>query len=61
MTHRDKPAMDLPTANRRLAEGCDLSRQEMQAVMRLIMNGEATAAQLGAFFGGLDDQRRERR
>ncbi len=45
--------MDLPTANRRLAEGCDLSRQEMQAVMRLIMNGEATAAQLGAFLAAL--------
>ena len=41
--------MQLPEANRRLLAGQDLSRQEMQAVMRRIMSGEAGAGQLGAF------------
>ena len=45
--------IDLPTANRRLAGGDDLTRDEMQSVMRIIMNGEATAAQVGAFLMGL--------
>ena len=41
--------MDLPAANRKLAAGEDLSREEMQSVMTLIMSGEATDAQIGAF------------
>ncbi len=45
--------MDLPTANRRLAGGEDLSRDEMRAVMGLIMGGEATPAQVGAFLTAL--------
>ena len=45
--------MDLPTANRRLAAGGDLSRDQMQGVMRLMMGGESTPAQLGAFLAAL--------
>ena len=45
--------MDLPTANRRLAAGEDLNRAEMQSVMRVIMQGEATPAQTGAFLTAL--------
>lgn len=45
--------MDLPSANRRLAAGNDLSRDEMQSVMRQIMSGEATDAQIGAFLAAL--------
>ena len=41
--------MDLPAANRKLAAGEDLTREEMQSVMSLIMSGEATDAQIGAF------------
>ncbi|MDD9858563.1 MAG: anthranilate phosphoribosyltransferase [Gammaproteobacteria bacterium] len=45
--------MDLQDANRRLAAGQDLSRAEMQSVMRVIMRGEATPAQIGAFLTAL--------
>lgn len=45
--------MDLPAATRHLAVGKDLSRDEMQSVMRLIMHGEATPAQIGAFLTAL--------
>ena len=45
--------MDLPSANRHLVSGEDLSREQMQAVMRLIMNGDATPAQIGAFLTAL--------
>ncbi len=45
--------MDLPTATRRLAAGNDLKCAEMQSVMRLIMNGEATPAQIGGFLTAL--------
>ncbi|MXZ80001.1 MAG: anthranilate phosphoribosyltransferase [Gammaproteobacteria bacterium] len=45
--------MDLPSANQRLAGGGDLARGEMQAVMRKIMSGEATDAQIGAFLTAL--------
>lgn len=45
--------MDLQTANRRLAAGENLSRDEMQSVMRLIMSGESTPAQIGAFLTAL--------
>ena len=43
--------MQLPEANRLLLAGHDLSREDMQAVMRQIMSGEAGAGQLGAFLG----------
>lgn len=45
--------MDLPTSIRQLAAGQDLSRQEMQDVMSLIMHGEATPSQIGAFLTAL--------
>ena len=45
--------MDLQTANRQLAAGKDLSRDEMQSVMRLIMSGDSTPAQIGAFLTAL--------
>ena len=47
------PSMDLPAAIRRLAAGQDLTRPEMQDVMSLIMHGEATPAQIGAFLTAL--------
>ena len=45
--------MDLQSANRQLAAGQDLSREQMQDVMSLIMHGEATPAQIGAFLTAL--------
>ncbi len=45
--------MDLQSANRRLVAGEDLTRAEMQSVMMLIMSGEATDAQVGAFLTAL--------
>ncbi len=45
--------MDLRGALARLAEGGDLSTEEMADVMRLIMTGEAEDAQIGAFLLGL--------
>lgn len=45
--------MDLPAANRRLAAGENLNRADMQSVMRVIMQGEATPAQIGAFLTAL--------
>ena len=45
--------MNLQTANRRLSAGKNLNRDEMQSVMRLIMSGESTPAQIGAFLAAL--------
>jgi len=45
--------MDLQSANRQLAAGNNLTREQMQDVMRLIMHGEATPAQIGAFLTAL--------
>ncbi len=45
--------MDLQSANRQLAAGKDLTREQMQDVMGLIMRGEATPAQIGAFLTAL--------
>lgn len=45
--------MDLQSANRKLVAGHDLTREEMQDVMGLIMHGEATPAQIGAFLTAL--------
>lgn len=47
------PDMDLPTAIRSVIEGRDLNEGEMDAVMRLIMSGQATPAQIGGFLVGL--------
>ncbi len=41
--------MDIQTAIRAVCERRDLSREQMRAVMRLIMTGEATPAQIGGF------------
>ncbi|HSH29525.1 MAG TPA: anthranilate phosphoribosyltransferase [Thiohalobacter sp.] len=45
--------MDMQTAIRAVTEKRDLSREEMTAVMRLIMTGQATPAQIGGFLVGL--------
>ena len=45
--------MDMPSAIRAVAESRDLSAQEMTEVMRTIMTGDATAAQIGGFLVGL--------
>ncbi|MFT4799350.1 MAG: anthranilate phosphoribosyltransferase [Candidatus Azotimanducaceae bacterium] len=45
--------MDMPGAIARVIEGFDLSKNEMLDVMRLIMTGEATDAQIGGFLVGL--------
>jgi anthranilate phosphoribosyltransferase len=45
--------MDMQGAIRRLTEHHDLSGDEMSAVMRLIMTGQATPAQIGGFLIGL--------
>lgn len=41
--------MNLPQAIKYLAEGRDLTRDEMQTVVRIMMSGQATDAQMGAF------------
>ena len=45
--------MDMKEALNRIASNLDLSRDEMKDVMRIVMNGEATDAQIGAFLMGL--------
>ena len=45
--------MDMPAAIGRVIAREDLSREEMNAVMRLIMTGEATESQIGGFLVGL--------
>ena len=45
--------MDLPTAIAAVVDRRDLSADDMQHVMRLIMTGEATPAQIGGFLVGL--------
>lgn len=45
--------MDMPSAIARVIERENLSREEMTRVMRLIMTGEATPAQIGGFLIGL--------
>jgi len=45
--------MDMPTAIRAVIERRDLHAEEMRAVMRLIMTGVATPAQIGGFLVGL--------
>jgi anthranilate phosphoribosyltransferase len=45
--------MDMPSAIRAVAEHRDLSAAEMVAVMRTIMTGGATPAQIGGFLVGL--------
>ncbi|QSP95226.1 anthranilate phosphoribosyltransferase [Marinobacter salinisoli] len=45
--------MDMKQALNRIASNLDLSRDEMKQVMRIVMQGEATDAQIGAFLMGL--------
>jgi len=45
--------MDMQSAIRRVTEGHDLSAEDMTAIMRCIMTGEATPAQIGGFLVGL--------
>jgi len=45
--------MDMPSALRAVTERRDLSGPQMNAVMRLIMTGQATPAQIGGFLIGL--------
>ena len=45
--------MEMQAAIRRITEGQDLSAGEMTEVMRLIMTGQATPAQMGGFLIGL--------
>jgi anthranilate phosphoribosyltransferase len=45
--------MDLATAIATVIEGRDLDEADMEAVMRLIMTGQATPAQIGGFLVGL--------
>jgi len=45
--------MDMQAAIRAVTERDDLSNEQMQQVMRIIMTGEATAAQIGGFLIGL--------
>jgi anthranilate phosphoribosyltransferase len=45
--------MDMQTAIRAVTERRDLDSSEMEAVMRLIMTGQATPAQIGGFLVGL--------
>lgn len=45
--------MEMQAAIRRLTENHDLSSDEMSDVMRLIMTGQATPAQIGGFLIGL--------
>lgn len=45
--------MDMQTAIRHVTEGHDLSSADMGAIMRTIMTGEATPAQIGGFLVGL--------
>ncbi len=45
--------MDMPAAIRAVTERRDLPAADMEAVMRLIMTGQATPAQIGGFLVGL--------
>lgn len=45
--------MDMQSAIKAITESRDLSGEEMQQVMRTIMTGEATQAQIGGFLVGL--------
>jgi anthranilate phosphoribosyltransferase len=45
--------MDIKAALHKIADGKDLTGEEMRAVMRVIMAGEATPSQIGAFLMGM--------
>ncbi len=45
--------MEMKAALHKIADGRDLTGEEMRGVMRIIMSGEASAAQVGAFLMGM--------
>ena len=45
--------MDIKQALHKIADGKDLTGEEMRGVMRIIMDGEATPSQTGAFLMGM--------
>ncbi len=45
--------MDMHSAIRSVARSVDLDREQMNSVMRIVMQGDATPAQIGAFLTGL--------
>jgi anthranilate phosphoribosyltransferase len=45
--------MDIKAALHKIADGRDLTGEEMRGVMRIIMAGEATPSQIGAFLMGM--------
>lgn len=45
--------MDIKGALNRIVNQLDLTTEEMQAVMRQIMTGQCTDAQIGAFLMGM--------
>ncbi|HEY8357995.1 MAG TPA: anthranilate phosphoribosyltransferase, partial [Ramlibacter sp.] len=45
--------MEMKAALHKIADGRDLTGEEMRDVMRIIMSGEASAAQVGAFLMGM--------
>ena len=45
--------MDMHSAIRSVARGVDLDREQMNCVMRIVMQGDATPAQIGAFLTAL--------
>ena len=49
----DQSNLDIQAATRQLVSNKDLTRAEMHAVMRLIMSGRTTDAQIGAFLTAL--------
>ena len=45
--------MDMHSAIRSVARGLDLDQEQMNSVMRIVMQGDATPAQIGAFLTAL--------
>ena len=52
--------MDMQAAIKAVIERHDLSAEEMESVMRLVMTGAATPAQIGGLLIGLRKKIRER-
>jgi len=50
---KEGPAIDMKQAIARLVRAEDLTRGEMTTVMRILMDGEATPAQIGAFLSAM--------
>ena len=50
---KEGPAIDMKQAIAKLVQGEDLNRGEMTTIMRILMDGEATPSQTGAFLASL--------